>query len=169
MRNCTFLAGAIVLAGLMASFAAPAAAQGQKADLGKIAAAKTVFFDDQSGDAAVGGAALAELKKWGRFQIVTDQKQADLIVLLSIDPYHAGSAVMVDGKIGVIDANGNVVADTATDHKKSSSSRDAYLTVIEPKTNEVLWSDSHVWGGVLTGSNSAGERLMKKLESEVGK
>ena len=168
MRTGHFLAAAFVLAGLMGSFAARA--QEQNARSPKILSAKTIFFDDQSGDAAVGNAALAELKKWGRYQIVTDQNNADLIVLLSIEPFHAGSAVMADGKMGVIDSNGNVVADPATtDHKKSSSSRDAYLTVIQPKRNEVLWSDSRVWGGMLTGSNSAGERLVKKLESEVGK
>jgi hypothetical protein len=164
-------AAIIVVAWLMVSFAAAnlGHAQDQKANLGKISAAKTVFFDDQTGDAAVGGDALAELKSWGKFQIVEDQKQADLIVLLSIDPYHAGSVVMSDGKIGVIDANGNVTATPPEDHKKSASSRDAYLTVIEPKTNDVLWSDSHVWGGVLTGTSSAGERLVKKLEKDVGK
>jgi hypothetical protein len=167
MRRVGLMVGAVLVASLAAGNLGRA--QEQKVNLEKIAAAKTVFFDDQTGDAAVGGDALAELKKWGKFQIVQDQKQADLIVLLSIDPYHAGSVVMADGKIGVSDANGNVTATPADDHKKSASSRDAYLTVIEPNTNAVLWSDSHVWGGVLTGTSSAGERLVKKLEKDVGK
>ena len=43
------------------------------------------------------------------------------------------------------------------------------LTVIDPHTGENLWSDSHVWGGVLTGKNSAGERLVKELQGEMKK
>jgi len=167
MRKLGYLVGALAVTSLAAS--APAGAQEQKVDTAKIANAKTIFFDDQTGDAAAGGAALGELKKWGRFEIVQDQSHADLIVLLSIDPFHAGSAVMADGKIGEVDADGNVEETPVTEHKKSASSRDAYLTVVVPKTNEVLWSDSRVWGGVLTGSDSAGERLVKKLEKDVGK
>jgi hypothetical protein len=167
MRNGGWFVAAFM--GMSLAACAAVGAQGQKADTAKIAGAKTIFFDDQTGDAAVGGAALGELKRWGRFQIVQDQKQADLIVLLSIDPFHAGSAVMADGKIGEVDAEGNAEEIPETEHKRSASSRDAYLTVIVPRTNEVLWSDSHVWGGVLTGSDSAGERLVKKLEKDVGK
>ncbi|MGB6430589.1 MAG: hypothetical protein WBF06_08380 [Candidatus Acidiferrales bacterium] len=167
MRKAGYLVTPLVLTILMVSI--PLRGQDQQDKTAKILAAKTVYFDDQSGDAAVGAATLDELKKWGRFQIVPEQNQADLIILLSIDPYHAGSALLPDGKIGVIDANGTVEAEPATDHKKSASSRDAYLTAIEPKGNEVLWSDSHAWGGVLTGANSAGERLVKKLEKDVGK
>lgn len=47
--------------------------------------------------------------------------------------------------------------------------RDAYLSVIDPKNGRLLWSESHVWGGVLTGVNSAGARLVKKLEKEMKK
>ncbi|MGA7092357.1 MAG: hypothetical protein WA871_07940 [Candidatus Acidiferrales bacterium] len=167
MGKAVFVVVAFIVLGGVTSI--PARAQEQDAKLPQILAAKTVFFDDQTGDAAVGGAALAELKSWGRFQIVADQGHADLVILLSIDPYHAGSAILANGKIGMIDANGNAVEVPVTQHKKSASSRDAYLTVIAPKTNDVLWSDSRVWGGVLTGENSAGERLVKKFEKDVGK
>jgi len=146
------------------------AARGQK-DAGqsaRILAAKSVFFDDQTGAPAVGGAALDELKKWGRFHIVEKQSQADLILLLSADPYHAGNVVLASGKVGTVDANGNLENDAPTPHK-SNAQRDAYLTVVDPKTQEALWSDSHVWGGLLTGKSSAGERLVKELEKQVGK
>jgi len=43
------------------------------------------------------------------------------------------------------------------------------LSVIDAKDGSLAWSDSHVWGGVLTGTNSAGARLVKKLEKQVGK
>jgi hypothetical protein len=167
MRNISFLVAAVILLTLVASN--PTCAQEEQAKSAKILSAKTVFWDDQTGDAAVGGAALAELKKWGRFQIVDDQSHADLILLLSADPFHGGSIILASGQTGSIDANGNVQPDPGPNHNKATPARDAYLTVIVPKTNEVLWSDSHVWGGVLTGKDSAGERLVKSLEKQVGK
>jgi hypothetical protein len=166
-RRAAFVAAALMAINLAGSSAA--CAQDQKDKTAKILSAKTVFWDDQTGNAAVSGAALAELKKWGRFQIVQDQSQADLILLLSADPFHGGSIILASGQTGSIDANGNVQPDPGPNHNKATPARDAYLTVIVPKTNEVLWSDSHVWGGVLTGKDSAGERLVKSLEKELGK
>jgi len=52
-------------------------AQKQMAKSPKILSAKTVYFDNQTGVDAVGNAAVAQLKKWGRFQIVQDKKAAD--------------------------------------------------------------------------------------------
>jgi len=45
----------------------------------------------------------------------------------------------------------------------------AYLTVIDPKTGANLWSAEHLWGGLLTGFNSAGVRLVKELEKQSKK
>jgi hypothetical protein len=70
----------------------------------KIHAAKTVFFDDQTGVTAVSKDALAQLKKWGRFQIVTDKSQADLILLLSASPPKGGHVIYSGGQTGTIDS-----------------------------------------------------------------
>src|SRR5467141_4868247 len=80
-----------VLAAL-ASTIAPIAAQPQKqlAQSPRIQSAKSVYFEDKTGVDAVGNKALAQLKRWGRFQIVQDRKQADLIFMLSADPYKGG-------------------------------------------------------------------------------
>ena len=48
----------------------------------QIRTAKTIYFDDQTHVAAsVGEKARTELKKWGRYKIVEDRTQADLILL----------------------------------------------------------------------------------------
>jgi len=117
----------------------------------------------------VGGAALDELKKWGRFQIVADQSHADLILLLSADPFHGGSIILASGQTGTIDADGHITKDAIPNPNKAAPVRDAYLTVVDRASGERLWSDSHVWGGLLTGKSSAGERLVKELEKQVGK
>lgn len=53
------------------------------------------------------------------------------------------------------------------DYNVQGPVRDAYLSVIDAATGNLLWSESHRWGALLTGRNSAGERLVKKLEREM--
>ena len=167
MNNSTFLIVVFVFAFLFTPLSVHS--QKQMAKSPKILSAKTVYFDNQTGVDAVGAASLAQLKKWGRFQIVQDKKSADLVLLLSADPYHGGYIIFASGQTGSVDSRGNVQEDRVPDYNKQAPVRDAYLTVIDPKTGHNLWSDSHVWGGLLTGANSVGERLVKKLEKQIGK
>jgi hypothetical protein len=135
----------------------------------KILSAKSVYFDDQSGAHTVGDKALNQLKKWGRFKIVKDPKQADLIILLAADPYKGGYVVYSGGETGTIKKGGNIQEDPVPTFNKEAPVRYAYLTVIDPKTGESLWDGSHVWGGLLTGFNSAGERLVNELRKQFEK
>ena len=88
MRTSEFLPPVLVLTGLL--LVAPANGQKQLAQSPRILSAKTVYFDNQTGSDPVGKDTLAQLKKWGKFQLVTDRKQTDLIFLLSADPYKGG-------------------------------------------------------------------------------
>ncbi len=135
----------------------------------KILSAKSVYFDDQSDAHVAGDKALSQLKKWGRFKIVKDPKQADLIFLLSADPYKGGYVVYSGGETGTIKKGGNIEEDPVPTFNKQAPVRYAYLTVIDPKTGESLWDGSHVWGGLLTGFNSVGERLVNELRKQVEK
>ncbi len=131
-------------------------AQKQLANSPKILSAKTVFFDNQTGVEAVGTAAVAQLRKWGRFQIVHDKQRADLILLLSADPYNGGYIIFASGQTGTMDKDGHIEQDRIPNYNRLAPVRDAYLTVIDPSTGTNLWTDSLVWGGLLTGKNSVG-------------
>jgi hypothetical protein len=48
-------------------------------------AAKTVFIDNQTGDAKITDRAIDSITKWGRFQISKDEKAADLILRFTAD------------------------------------------------------------------------------------
>jgi len=135
----------------------------------KILSAKSLCFEDRTGAARVANKALDQLKKWGRFQIVQDPKKADLVVMLSADPYRGGYILTAGGQTGTIDPGGGLDLDPVPNYDQAAPTRYAYLTVIDPATGENLWSDSHVWGGLLTGHNSVGARLVKKLEKQVGR
>jgi hypothetical protein len=126
-------------------------AQKQLAKSLKILSAKTVYFDNQTGVEAVGTAAVAQLRKWGRFQIVHDKKTADLILLLSADPYNGGYIIFASGQTGTMDADGHIEQDRVPNYNRQAPVRDAYLTVIEPRSGQNLWSESHVWGGFANG------------------
>jgi hypothetical protein len=131
--------------------------------------ANTVYFDNRTGDDAVGTAALAQLKRWGRFQVVRNKQSADLILLLSADPYHGGYIIFASGQTGTVDANGDIQEDVVPNYNRLAPVRDAYLTVIDPTTGKTLWTDSHVWGGLLTGKNSVGMRLVQKVQKQIEK
>jgi len=144
-------------------------AQKQQAISPRILSAKTAYFDYQSVPPKVGEKALDRLKKWGRFQIVQDRKQADLIILLSTDT-PGGDIIFADGRTGTVDKTGNIAVNGIPGlNKEAAPVRYAYLTVVDAKTEEKLWSDYHQWGGLLTGFNSAGETLVTNLEKAVKK
>jgi len=144
-----------------------ATAQKQLAQSPRILSSKTVYFENKTGSDAVGANAVAQLKKWGKFQLVADRKKADLIFLLSADPYRGGNLVMSGGQTGSIDDSGQITEDPVPNYNKQSPTRYAYLTVIDAKTGDNLWSDKHLWGGMLTGFNSAGARLVTELEKQT--
>jgi hypothetical protein len=142
--------------------ASAASAQDQLAQLPQFLSAKTIYLKNQSGSDTAGANAVAELKKWNRFRVVENQKQADLILLLSLEPYRGpDSASDNDGDLD----KGDVGHGPHWNQQKPT--RYAYLTVIDPKSGMGLWTAEHIWGGLLTGFNSAGERLVKELEKQT--
>jgi TonB family protein len=111
--------------------------------------------------------ALAELGKWGRFQIVQDKKKADLIVVLSTDPQRGGNLILSGGQTGTIDSQGRIEQDRIPDYNKQTPVRYAFLDVIDAQTGESLWIDSRRRGGLFTGFDSVGERLVKEFERQI--
>lgn len=144
-------------------------AQKQLAQSPQILTAKTVYFDNQTGSDVVGNNTLAQLKKWGKYRVVQERNQADLIFLLSADRYRGGNIILSGGQTGRVESDGHINQDQVPNYNKQSPTRYAYLTVIDPKTGVNLWSAEHLWGGLLTGFNSVGERLVKELEKQTKK
>jgi hypothetical protein len=164
MRVSERLVTVLVLATLFV--ATPVVAQKQLAQSPQILSAKTIYFSNQTNSSAVGTNALAELKKWGKFQVVQERNKADLILLLSMEPYKEGDDISQGGGSGDLD-DGDESRIPKWNRQKPTQY--AYLTVIDPKTGASLWSAEHLWGGLLTGFNSAGVRLVKELEKQTKK
>lgn len=147
---------ALISVTLLAALTTPTSATNKKilAISPKIVSAKTIYFENQTGNSAVGDKALAELRKWGRFQIVNNAESADLAIILSAVRYSSG--MILFGK--------------PLDHDTDSAPPEfAYLTILDPSTHDLLYSDSTRWGGLITGVNSAGVHLVKKLKQQIPK
>lgn len=133
----------------------------------QITSAKTIYIDNQSGMAKLGDRAYEQLTKWGRWQVVADRQKADLILLLSARRYNGG---YVGNTTGRVDENGNI---NATSSSTPVTVGYTYITVVDPKTGDNLWSDSKRWGNLYTGFHSATkglvDELMKRINEEEGK
>ncbi len=95
--------------------------------------AKSVYIDCDAcprGMAAAWLAAFEALTDWGRFDIVPDAKKADLILLLSANPY-LGDYVTRDGP-----------------DKRPVKVDITYLDVVDPRTGESFWDDCRQWGSL---------------------
>ena len=120
----------------------------------KIMNAKYVYLDNETGNAAVGRDTLRELQAWGRFQVV-GQADAQLLIVLSTEEF-------IDDELP---SNGGDF-DPQTLHLPRKP-QNAFLTVIDKSSGDRVWIDSRPWGGLLTGENSAGRRLIARLRKQV--
>ena len=165
MRLLTYHLAACLISIL--AVASSAEAQTEVTNAQSLASAKSVYFDDKSGSAGVGKKALLELYNWGRFQIVHNPKNADLILLLTTDPDHGGNLILSGGQTGTIDSRGRVDEDPVPIYDKLEPARYAFLIVTDARSGAKVWESSQRWGGLLTGSDSAGERLVKQFEKQI--
>jgi hypothetical protein len=74
--------------------------------------AESIFYDE----------AYKQLKDWGRFELVNDPEQADLIFVLTTEKTHLGSV-------------------TSGDVSRARYGQNLTLTVLDPKTNVELWTE----------------------------
>jgi len=123
----------------------------------QLLSAKLVYFEDQTGFPAVGGDAIRELQKWGRYEVVQTRDQAELIFVLS-------SKIEADGVRSPFEDR-RFGPDLSFHFRYRPAN--AYLTVDDAKTGERLWSGRHLWGGLLTAFNSAGRRLVSRLRKQI--
>jgi hypothetical protein len=102
--------------------------------------AKRVYIDNQTPDCPeCADQAYGELSKWGRFQVVSEPKGADLIFVLK--------STSTERPIGVV---ANTTSNTATSSQTSGtviSHEDytVYLSVLDANTNQTLYSNGEYW------------------------
>jgi hypothetical protein len=123
----------------------------------QVMSAKTVYIENRSGQAAIGDRAYQEIKNWGRFQMVQERDQADLILLLT-----AREEVRGGQQNGRVDEDGNIHTSTSPDVWRYSG-----LTALDPRTGNTLWTESRV-ASILRKSaiKRAIDELRKRIEEQ---
>ncbi len=132
-----------------------------------ILAAKTILIDNQSGDREVGDKAYQALKEWGRFRLVEDREQADLVFVLTVGE-EAGGLVTTGGEQtstakveypGNVDEKVVVKTQTSPTHTKAVVYSFTRLVITDSKGDK-LYSDVGSTKGML-------KDLRKRVEAQV--
>lgn len=95
--------------------------------------AHTVFLENETGFNELQYSTIFELNKWGRFDLAESREKADLIMRLD-NASHV--RVVPEGQFP--SSGGANAADDAEIPKGHTR-----ISLLDPKTNAVLWSDSH--------------------------
>jgi hypothetical protein len=103
-----------------------------------VASAKTVYVDNQTTSAELLNTAYTELLKWGRLQIVDSAQKADIVLRLSNGNY----VRFVPGGENVPAADPQSGKQNFADADEAVPPRCTRISVIDPKTNNSLWSDT---------------------------
>jgi hypothetical protein len=116
---------------------------------GKIMEANTVYVDCvcPRGLAVARATAVRQLREWGRFQVVDNHREADLIVLFSGNPY-LGDYLTRDGP-----------------DNRLVNIRSTIMTVIDANTGQSLWTDSRQSGSWRVGG--ATKELIEELRVQM--
>jgi hypothetical protein len=127
----------------------------------KVVKAKTVFYINDTTSSRFGDDLYQELKKWNRWQVVGDRKQADLILVLSQRDHIEGTIATA-----TTTTNGNTAYATGASAPIKSSSWHIYL--IDPTNGETVWVSSHTLGGRLWQSwGSVARSLLSDIQKRI--
>lgn len=124
----------------------------------KVLTASTIYVDNQTTSAELQNTAYMQLLKWGHFQLVESPQKADLILRLSGGTFvkfvpASGESPGYPPKSSRQDALG------ADESVPSGSTR---LSLIDPKTGALLWSDIRK-----TGDSKAASHMLDGLRDAL--
>jgi len=118
--------------------------------------AKTLYIENNPGEAKLADPCYDELSKWGRFKIVSDPKQAD--VIFQIGNYRdCREAGPVRGKRCIAIPVGVCRGMSAV----------AVCPSVSDATAKVLWSDTRRWVSLFTGFRSVTREVIKELKRRM--
>jgi hypothetical protein len=95
--------------------------------------AHTVFLENETGFTELQYTAVLELNKWGRFDLADSREKADLVMRLD-----SGTHIRAVPE-GQFPSTGGVNAVADSEIPKGHTR----IALLDPKTNAILWSDTH--------------------------
>jgi hypothetical protein len=122
-----------------------------------VLAARKIYVDNRTGDAAMLNHAYLELTKWGRFQIVDSPQKADVVLRL----FGRDAAFVAAGEKTYVYKPGASVArlQGADESVPEGCTR---LTLVDPKSGVALWTEQRK-----TRGPEARQRLIDGLREAI--
>jgi hypothetical protein len=112
---------------------APMAAEAMPADLPQaLLRAHTVYIENETGFTDLAYVAVWELNKWGRYELAESREKADLIMRLDSS---AHVRQLPDGQVPSFGENASTESAVPMGYTR--------IALMDPKTNQVLWSGMH--------------------------
>jgi hypothetical protein len=109
----------------------------------RVLTAKKLFIENESGEAATADVTYSLLKEWGKYQIVTDRQEAELILTLNTaveqeNGSETGNASSYNYKTGGWTSGTVTVPSTDT-------WRYTQMKLVDPLTGAIAWEDRRIW------------------------
>ena len=134
----------------------------------QVIAAKTIYIENRSGEAAMGDRAYQEITSWGRFQVVQDKSRADLILLLTARQENRGYVTSGGGQSGTVNENGNIETTPSPQYTRPNVAFYSGLAVLDAKTGDSLWTESKRAAAFRKSAiKRAIDELRKRMEEET--
>ena len=127
----------------------------------KVAAAKTVFFVNESGTARFGDDLFRQIKAWNRWDVVGDRDKADLILVLS-----PSDTVPIVVTTASATASAQHASGTGMTVSGNMQTQHWHLYILDAKSGENLWRADASMGGKLWRSWGS---IAKSLLSDIQK
>ena len=91
------------------------------------------------------------------------------MLLISAHAYVTGYNTNTTGTAqGTADASGNIqLSGTSQSRTNAEVARITFMTTIDPKTGNAIWSDQKLWGNLYSGFRSATRSLVKELRKRI--
>ena len=139
----------------------------------RVMAAKTVFLINETENSRFGDDLYQELRKWNRWQVVSDKSKADLLLVLSeregwVDVTRTTASVAASAQSTGQSASGNATGTSTTVHGQMKTGSAWYLHVIDAKSHETLLTSRHTMGGRLWQSwGSVARSLLSDVQKRL--
>jgi serine/threonine protein kinase len=126
----------------------------------KVINARTIFYINDTSSSRFGDNLYQELEKWNRWEVVTDKKNADLILVLSQRDY-------IEGTIATANTTTSGHATYATGTSAPIKSSSWHIFLIDPTSGETVWVSNHTGGRLWQSWGSVARSLLSDIQKRM--
>jgi len=129
--------------------------------------AKTIAIVNDTGESVYGDRAYDELKKWGRYSIVSDPKEADLVLVITSREDYVGTIRNTNAQTtaNVYGTYGTATT-SSTQSTRAVTSGKTFVIVFDGKKQEKVWADGKSWGTFKSATRGLIKDLKKRVEKQ---